>query len=56
MAARISMANDNGQEYFAIVPVEGGKAWRDLRAKALDELDEAIERGDPPGQVAMGWS
>lgn len=51
--ARLSLADDQGQEYYAIVPVMSGKKWRERRETALDAIDEAIVRGEAPGEVRV---
>lgn len=50
--ARLSMADDQGREYFAIVSAEQ-PGYRDRRMGALEALMEAIDRGDDPGQVEI---
>lgn len=50
-AARISMVDDLGQEYFAIIPNPGGRAYREAREKTLDALEAAIANKLPPGEV-----
>ncbi len=51
-AVRFSIANEDGQEYFAIVPVVApGKRRREWRDQVLDRIDEAMMAGDPPGEV-----
>ena len=52
-AARLSMTDGRGREYFAIVPAARGKAWRLRKEAALDALDEAIARGGEPGEVRV---
>lgn len=47
--ARLSMVDGHGQEYFAIEPVT--RKWRDRRDSVLALIEEAIERGDAPGEV-----
>lgn len=52
--ARVSMADDHGSEYFAIVPKPpSGKGWRAKRDAALDLIEEAIDNGDRPGEVTI---
>ena len=50
--ARLSLAKPGGgPEYFMLVPGPGGRGWRDRKAKALGQLDDAMARGDTPGEV-----
>lgn len=49
--ARLSMADDGGREYFAIVVVAAGKGWRERREEALTAIDDAVAAGAPPGEV-----
>jgi hypothetical protein len=44
------MADDRGQEFFAEVVGEG-KAYREAKARALEDLMEAIDSGLEPGKV-----
>ena len=51
---RVSMVGRQNQEYFSIIAAEpSGKAYRERRDKALDALEEAIDRGDPPGHYEV---
>lgn len=50
--ARLSMADAHGAEFFAIVETVG-KRWRDRREVVLDQIADAIERGDRPGEVTI---
>lgn len=50
-ATRISMANDEGLEYFAIVRRLEGRAWRELKAKAVAALTDAMDAGVAPGEI-----
>jgi hypothetical protein len=52
-AARLSMSDDKGQEYFAIVECGKGKSWRERREWALQCIDDAIAMGWPPGLVGI---
>lgn len=49
---RLSMVDDQGAEFYCLLPqrVEG-KAWRKLKAEALDVLSEAIESGMGAGEI-----
>jgi hypothetical protein len=51
--SRLSMTNDRGEEYFAIVPVEDGKRWRERRDAVLTALDDAILAGATPGEIRI---
>lgn len=54
-AARLSMANERGQEYFSVIPAEvSGKAYRAARDEALDLIEHAIMVGLEPGEVRAG--
>lgn len=50
-ATRLSLTDDLGQEYFAILPREEGRAWRLKRAEALEKIGLAIDMGLKPGEV-----
>ena len=50
-AVRLSMADQHGREYFTIVEGGYGKRWRERREAALIALEDAIEAGDPPGEI-----
>ena len=53
-AARLSMPDDHGLEYFAIVRrPSNGREWREARADALQAIEAAILRGDQPGEVKV---
>jgi hypothetical protein len=45
------MFNDQGDEYYSIIPRVEGKAHRENRYKSLEALEGAINRGDQPGEV-----
>jgi hypothetical protein len=47
---RISIADAHGQELWTEIEGEG-KAYREAKAAALQDLMKAFERGDQPGQV-----
>lgn len=55
-AARISMVDTFGQEYFSIIPNLGGRAFREARETALDALEAAIAAKLPPGEVKISMS
>lgn len=48
--ARLSMADANGGEFYAILPIGEGASWRKLKQEALDVLSKAIEMGGEPGE------
>jgi hypothetical protein len=51
--SRISMADSHGMEFW--MEVEGeGKAYREAKAQALEDLMEAIAMGLEPGKVVRG--
>jgi hypothetical protein len=50
-AARISMFNDRGYEFYTIIQKLDGKAYRKNRSEALDMLEEAIQSGAEPGEI-----
>lgn len=50
VVSRISIADARGGEFWMEIPGEG-KGYREARAKALEDIQEAIEKGLPPGQV-----
>lgn len=49
---RISVADEHGQEFFAIVGVNG-KGYRQRRDEAIDVILQAIQQGCAPGQVIV---
>ena len=51
-AVRVSVPDERGAEYFAIVEA-GGKGFRDRRELALETLERAIDQGWPAGCVAI---
>lgn len=53
---RLSTTFDNGgPEYFCLIDRERLKIrpWRELRQMALLQLDEAMQRGDEPGEIPI---
>lgn len=54
-AARLSMADSHGREYFAIVPRETAVKYRDIKERALDAIEAAIEAELKPGEVKVPW-
>lgn len=52
-AARLSMGDGKGGEFFMVIPCEGGKAYRASRAAALEAISTAISLGLDPGEVRL---
>lgn len=50
-AARLSMADSQGREYFTIV--SRGTDYREVKERALDAIEAAISKGDEPGEVRI---
>lgn len=50
---RVSMADANGSEFFVIVPLDGGKAYRNARKRAIEAISAAIETRQEPGEVRV---
>ena len=50
LVCRISMQGPEGVYYAEIEGLEG-KAYRQAKAQAIDDLIEAIESGLPPGKI-----
>lgn len=50
LVSRVSMADSHGMEFWTEVMGEG-KAYREAKAQALEDLAEAIEMGLQPGKV-----
>lgn len=48
---RISTCDDRGSEFFCLVTRARGKSWRAIRETALLELEDAMNRGDQPGEI-----
>lgn len=53
--ARLSMADEHGQEYFATVPLSHlrGKAYRQRLYAVLDQVQDAVTANRGPGEVAV---
>lgn len=49
--ARISMCDSLGQEYWMMIPVQSGKAYREARNTAIEAIVTAIESNQAPGEV-----
>lgn len=50
---RFSMFNAQHQEYFATVPVDEGRAWRETKEVMLDALAAAVRADRGPGEVKL---
>lgn len=48
---RVSMANERGEEYYAVLPRLEGAAWRDRKREACEVLHQAIEDELRPGEI-----
>ena len=48
--SRISVPDENGREFFAIVALEG-KGYRERRSEAIQKCLEAMRAGCEPGEV-----
>lgn len=48
---RLSMADDHGREFYVVL--REGKAYRERRRAALEDIGEAIEAGLQPGRVLV---
>src|SRR5258708_3153852 len=59
-AARLSIVNRHGDEYFAVVPCgDEGKVWRERREGVLSKVYAAMLSGHAPGEVMIthaSWS
>jgi len=45
------MFDHAGQEYFMVIPMPEGRAYRQKRAEALELIEEAMRLGLDPGEV-----
>lgn len=53
-AVRISVPDGRGGEFFAIVSRPApGKSWREVRDRALNAIESAMESGLDPGEVEV---
>lgn len=50
---RLSMYDDRGGEFFALVPAAGAKKWRERKDAALDAIMDAMDAGALPGEVEI---
>lgn len=51
--ARISIPDDNGQEFFMLVPQRNPRQRRAERYAACEAIQEAIDAGLQPGEVRV---
>lgn len=49
-AARLSMVDAHGREYFTVISTES-RGYRDRRERALIAIEDAIAAGEPPGEI-----
>ena len=49
--ARVSIVDEHGGEYYALLPFTEGRAFNTLRARALEALSEAVASGLEPGEI-----
>lgn len=47
------MADERCREFFMIIPVESGRAYREARLAAIEAIETAIAIGCEPGEVRM---
>jgi hypothetical protein len=50
-AVRVSMVDENGEEFFAIIEKTEGLRWRNDKREACEMLDQAIRAGLRPGEI-----
>lgn len=50
---RLSLFDKRGFEFFALIPSENGRKWRERRDKALDAIADAMQAGDVPGEIEV---
>lgn len=50
-AVRLSMVNERGEEYHAIIARLDGSAWRTAKTEACEALQQAIDEGVKPGEI-----
>jgi hypothetical protein len=52
-AVRLSMVDWHGGEFWRIIAIDGNaEKYREDRDLALDAIEDAIARGDDPGEVS----
>lgn len=51
--SRLSICDDRGSEFYVEMPLDRSKGWRDRRNDTLDLIEDAIDRGDQPGEVKI---
>lgn len=47
------MADREGAEFFAIIPDGDGKSYRGRKQDALEQIANAIDKGNEPGEVRI---
>jgi len=52
-AVRLSMWDQHGREFFAIIQTPDSRGYRKIRRKTLDLIADAIEGGLEPGEIAF---
>jgi hypothetical protein len=52
-AARLSVADERGGEFFTVVPLASGEKWRETRDRALGAIRDAMDAGMAPGEVTI---
>jgi hypothetical protein len=50
---RLSMADERGQEYYAMLTETEGRAYREMRERAMAAILDAIDAEDAPGEVII---
>jgi hypothetical protein len=50
---RVSVADPRGREYFAMIPRDEGRRWRERLTEALENIEAAIAQGCEPGEVKV---
>ena len=48
----MSMFDNNGSEFFIMLPTKEGKAWREEKHKAVLMIADAIDEGVLPGEIS----
>lgn len=48
---RVMVGDAHGREYYCFI--EDGRGYRDRRDSVLEAIEEAIARGDEPGEVSV---
>lgn len=50
---RISATDKHHREFYALVPRDQGRRWRERRDEALENIEAAISQGCEPGEVRI---